>query len=366
MSAKDAQTYSTALASWVPEHPFLNGGYETSSAVFDAVISTHALRTPEAADAAVQKELRRGAAANPFVFEFYVQDEVGTPPVFLPPEHVGILYASLRARLSLGDNASLSIDAPDGAEDEQALRAEVEITLARRDSERPRILNFSSDQTGMLRLGAYVDDVEIDAPHAKITIGPGPEAIFVAPVSLQCNELLFSTDKVIAEAAAMGRSEAAIYLEAQKYVGDQMLSVPISRGKNVSLRVSWPGAKSHPWTTFASEPLPTDDPRISEALRRFRKFVIAFRSHSKGNLARYKHKIEHARMTKGAGAAVLKLMLSEQILSLNGSMYFLDPDRLGKLTGASYADCMTRQFNAATIDFIKRSLPGTARESHAV
>jgi hypothetical protein len=34
MSPKDAQTYSNALKSWVSDHPFLDGGHGTSSAVF--------------------------------------------------------------------------------------------------------------------------------------------------------------------------------------------------------------------------------------------------------------------------------------------------------------------------------------------
>lgn len=355
MSAKDAQTYSRALENWVSEHPFLDGGTETSSAVFDAVISTHALRSSSAAEFATQKELRRGAAANPFLSEFYIQEGSAEAPLFLPPEHVGILYSSLRARLSFGDSASLSIDGPEGVEDEQALRAEVEIVLARRDAERPRVLNFDSEQTGMLRLGAYVEDVEIEAAHAKIELGPGPEAILVAPVIISCDELHITTEKVIAEAAGVEQAGASIYLEARKYVGAQMLSVPLIR-RNVSLSASWPGVKNHPWTSFESDPIPVADPRISEALRRFRKFIIAFRSHSKGSLARYRHKLEHTRMTKGSGAAVLKLLLDTKILSLNGSMYFLNPDLLGELAGTSYAECMNRRFNDSTVKFIKRAL----------
>ncbi len=353
MSAKDAQTYSTALDTWVPEHPFLKGGRDTSSAVFDAVISTRALKNSASAEAAIQRELARGAAANPFLSEFYVADH-GDVPVYLPPAHIGIIYASLRARLSLGDAASLLVEAPDDAEGEDALRAEVEITVARRDAERPRVLPFDTDQTGTLRLGAYVEDVEISAPYARVEIGPGPEVILVAPVSIQCEKLVLTTDKVIAENPP-GRSETGIFLEAEKYDGGQMTSVPVVRG-NVSLAAAWPRARAHPWTTFATEPLPIPDLRLDEALRRFRKFVIAFRSHSKGNLARYRHKIEHERMTKGAGRAVLNYMISEGILSLSGSMYYLDPDLLGARSGATYADCMARRFGEQTIEFVDRAL----------
>ena len=63
-------------------------------------------------------------------------------------------------------------------------------------------------------------------------------------------------------------------------------------------------------------------------------------------------------MTKGMGAAVLKLLKDEKIVSLDRSksMYFLDPDRLGKVANATYADCMARKFESKAIEFVKRSL----------
>lgn len=354
MGPKDAQTYSSALETWVAEHPFLDGGLGTSSAVFDAVITNRALRNHASAEPALERELSRGAKANPFLSEFYISEGRASDGVHLPPEHIGIVYASLRARLSLGDRASLLVEGLEDADEEEALRAEVEITLARRDADRPRVLRFGTVQTGPVKLGAHIEDVDISVPHTRVEIGPGPEAVFVAPVSIQCAELAIATDKVIAESPSRPQV-AAIFLEADAFDGAQMTSVPVLRGE-VSLAASWPGVRSHPWTSFATDPTPIDDPMVDEALRRFRKFVIAFQSHGKGRLARFKGKIEHARMTKGTGQVVLDLMLAEGILSLRGPMYFLDPDRLGAQTGATYVDCMARRFDAKAVAFAQRAL----------
>ncbi len=156
MNPADAQTYAAALETWVEEHPFLNGRVGTSSAVFEAMICICALRNPLTADVALQQELRRGAAANPFLAEFYMPDAASLKPVYLPAEHIGLVYSSLRARLSLGDTASLLVEGPEEAKEEEVLRAEVEITLARRDTDRVRVLQFNSDQTSPVRLGSYV------------------------------------------------------------------------------------------------------------------------------------------------------------------------------------------------------------------
>jgi hypothetical protein len=358
MSPKDAQTYSNALKSWVAEHPFLDGGHGTSSAVFEAMITIHAVKGP-AAEPALHRELGRGASANPFLSEFYLPGENISEPIYLSPGHVGIVYSSLRARLSLGDTASLVIDAPEDAVEEEALQAVVEITLARRNEfERQRILRFETEQVGTLYLGAYVEDVELSLPHMRVDVGPGPGAVFVAPISIQCQQLVLRAEKVIVEPPA-GSNGEAVYLEAETFQGDQMMSAPVVRG-DVVFKVSWPGANAFPWSAYSTEPTPIEDPRVDEALRRFRKFLTAFRSHSRGNLGRLQDKIESERMTKGTGRAVLNRMIEDRILTLKGRQYILDPDRLGAQTDAVYTDVVARRFTSKTIEFVKKALAGTA------
>lgn len=84
--------------------------------------------------------------------------------------------------------------------------------------------------------------------------------------------------------------------------------------------------------------------------------MTAFRSHSKGNLARYQAKLEHSRMTKGSGQTILNVLIDAGIINLNNSMYYLDADKLGAVTGATYADCMSRQYSAKTMAFIAESI----------
>ncbi len=354
LSHEDAHIYDAALRTWVPDHSFLGGRDAPSSAVFDAVIAVRALKRNDSAELALNRELARGAAsANPFLAEFYAPQDKDSGLTFLPPQHVGIIYSSLRARLSLGDTASLLVEGPEEGAEDEILRAEVEITVGRRGSDHAQYLRFESDQTGPIRLGAQVEDIDITVPHTRVEIGPGPEALLIAPISVQCETLALTANRLIVE-AAQDRSDAAVFLEAAQYEG-AMTSVPVVRGK-ISLSTSWPGVRGHPWTSFATNPSPVSDPRIDEALRRLRKFVIAFRSHSKGNLARYRAKLDHARMTKGSGKAVLYILLSEGILSIAGSMYVLDPDKLAACAGTNYTDCMARRFSDQTIEFVRRAL----------
>lgn len=354
MSPSDAQVYSSALDTWVGEHPFLNGGVGASSAVFEAMIAAYALKKSKSADAALRNELKKGAAANPFLSEFYLPEASSAAAVYLPPEHIGIVYASLRARLSLGDSASLSVEGAEDAEEEAALRAEVEVTLVRRNIDRPRTLRFDTEQTGAIRLGSHIEDVDLIVPHTRVEVGPGTEAVLVAPVNIQCDTFSLTADRIVVESASGGQT-AAVFIAASNFDGASMTSVPVLRG-DVSLEASWPGVRSHPWTTFASDPTPPVNPQTDEALRRLRKFVVAFRSHGKGTLARYRYKIESERMTKGSGQAVLNLLVREQILSLDGSLYFLDPNALGSRAGTNYRDCMARRFGPKTVAFVQQAI----------
>ena len=200
LSPEDALVYDAALKTWVPEHPVLGRRDAPGSAVFDAVVAVHALKRNDAADAALDRELARGAAsANPFLAEFYGLQDEGDGTAFLPPQHIGIVYSSLRASLSLGDTASLLVEGPEEGAEDEILRAEVEITLGRRGSDHTQYLRFESDQTGPIRLGAQVEDVDITVPHARVKIGPGPEALLIAPISVQCETLALTANRLTVE-----------------------------------------------------------------------------------------------------------------------------------------------------------------------
>lgn len=352
LSSDDAQVYTAALETWVPEHPFLDGGRSPSSAVFEAAITARALQDRTAAGAAVARELARGSAANPFLAEFYIPEDQEAAPN-LPAEHIGIVYASLRARLTIGDHASLQVEANEDGEDLDALLSEVEILVSRGDSEQPRVLNFQSEQVGAIRLGKYLEDVEISAPLSTVEIGSGSEALLVAPISIQSEIIRVSCDKLIVE-AGRDSDATAVFLEATQ-VESALTAQPLLRGK-AKLSVAWPGARAHPWTAFATEPTRVENPLVEEGLRRLRKFITAFRSHSKGNLARYRRKIEHERMTKGTGASVLKALIDGRIITLDDSMYVLDPDRLGEIVGATYAQAVSRQFGEKTVEFVRTAI----------
>ena len=141
-------------------------------------------------------------------------------------------------------------------------------------------------------------------------------------------------------------------LEARELSGSKVASAPLVR-KGAVLSVVWPGASSYPWTHFAGTPDQVNGGGIDDALRSLRRLAMAFRSHSKGRLARYRDKIEHARMTKGAlGVAVRQRLIADGVLTLEGKMYFLDSGALGRIVGAAYEDLKLKRFNEKVRQYV--------------
>ena len=356
MSADDERGYTTALETWVPEHPFLDGGRGFSSAVFGAMIIAKALMIQEISETALTKELASGAAANPFLYDFYVARE----NKFIHPEHIGAVYASLRANLSLGESASLSILGPEEIDDDVDLRAEVDFVVVKQDGASTEF-PYETDSDGKIRLGTHVEDVDISLPLGDVEIGPGTEAILVSPINIQCNRISIGANRVMVEGPPFASEHTnGIYLEAVELDSTSSPSSVHLRRDNIKVDANWPGVRNHPWTRYAYIPSPAQDQRVDEALRRLRQFVIAFRSHSGGGLARSTRKIESTRMTKGTGQFVLGLLAQEGIVASEHPRYHLDPARLAVVTGMNYAQFVAHSFDQKAIDFVQAALESSA------
>lgn len=338
--------YDEAVKGLVSQHPFLDGtGREPSGAVFAAVIYAHALfSTVQDCVSAAERRAGNGPhTPNPFLVDFYLGKS--KPDSVIPPEHLILLYDSIRSRAEVGDIVRLTVDAEEGDE-----TAEVEIQVGSASAgpkDRPRLINLKTSQAGSLRFGRQVNGVSVDAPDLDVVIGSGNPVEMVAPVYLNVGRLSFNCPEIVVVSNDKGslNEDASVLLETQELRETTLMSVPQIR-KGVELQVSWPGASAYPWSRFATNADRPERHDLDPALRGLRRLVMAFRSHSRGRLARYKGKIEHARITKGAlGDAIRQQMLNDGILSLEDNIYFLDPDALGRTVGASYQDLKLKRFN---------------------
>ena len=72
-----------------------------------------------------------------------------------------------------------------------------------------------------------------------------------------------------------------------------------------------------------------------------RRVLLMFRSHIKGDLARYKEKIDNSKI----GKMVLDSLLNKGILYPKDLMYFVDTDKLASELGVKYNDIRSSIIN---------------------
>ncbi len=346
-------TYEQAVANFMSMHPFLDGtGRHSSGAVFAALLSSYALlSTTKDLSTAAERFVSGGPnAPNPFLADFYLNlaRRAGGDEPLIPPEHVVALYDSVVARSSPGDVARLSIEGDDETD-------EADVEIQTHDNR----LQFRTSQAGQLRFGNQVFGAFVDAPQLDVIIGNGNAVELIAPVSLNigrltlhCQELVVSQSEKARSERTSKRENVAVFIEANELVSSS-LAGSIQVRKGVELALYWPNVKIYPWTQYAADLKAGNDEDIEEALRCLRRLILAFRSHSKGQLARYEDKIEHIRMTKGAvGVKLRKALLRDRVLSHEGSMYYLHPATLGQVVGGTYQDLNVKRFNDAVRRYV--------------
>jgi hypothetical protein len=347
-------TYESAVETLMAQHPFLDGtGQKPSGAVFGAAITAFGLFSPLPSVKAAAERYAGDSphTPNPFLVDFYLhlaERQEGASPL-VAPEHVVLLYESVRARAPVGAVVHLSVEG-----DEVNEEAELEIQISNNASETPdRTIPLRTFQAGTLWFRREVNSVTISAPQLDLVVGSGNSVEMIAPISLDVARLTFNCSELIVRRSDSSSDEdAAVAIEARQLLQSDISTVPSVR-KGAELSVEWPGSASYPWTHFASSSRGGQGQEIDDALRALRRLVLAFRSHSKGRLARFEGKIEHARITKGLiGVAVRERLLSDDVLSLEGKMYFLDPNALGRIVGATYQDLKVKRFHDRVREYV--------------
>ncbi|HWI82637.1 hypothetical protein, partial [Ramlibacter sp.] len=213
---------------------------------------------------------------------------------------------------------------------------------------------FEAPSAGLLRLGRRVAGISIDVEATDVELGTGDQLELVAPVFISARKLQLACNQIVVRGDSTVIEDGTVILESEEVEADPSLSTPLVR-HGARLQVSWPNATSYPWTTFSAPAAQNENPKTADALRALRRLTLAFRSHSKGQLARYKGKIEHQRMMKGdTGRAVLKQLMEDEVVSLKGPMYFLDPDALGAKVGAAFVDIKLKRFSDKTREYVQR------------
>lgn len=342
---KHVAVYEHAVKNLLPQHPFLNGdGKGASSSVFEAAIIAAALNNElknvrESAEKYISSAMH---TANPFLFDFYLAFDNGQSNA--PAEHLGFLLDSVVSKATTGDKVRLYVS-------EDVDNTLVSELIVERHNGQATSYVLKSPAEGLITLGRKVSGVSIDCEHTSVQLGLGGQLELISPTIVQCQQLYLTCDQVVVKTDPKS-TEEVVLLEAQELLAGNSVSAPIVRPTAI-FRVSWPGSEAYPWTSFNVADAQGEAAHVSEGLRTLRRLVMAFRSHSKGQLARFRDKIDHFRMLKGrVGEALLQKLIDDEIIWAEGAMYCLDANKLGAKVGISFQDAQAKEYSQQTRDYL--------------
>src|SRR5262249_2571009 len=192
--------------------------------------------------------------------------------------------------------------------------------------------------------------VRLDTPSSEFTIGP--------EVQIEAGRLEITSNETLIVKGPSRRlnddtDDNLVVLEGLEAQGSSVSRITAYGG----LSVRWRGCKAHPWTPYATEEdkALTNDPPLAKVFRVFRRIAMAFRSHKKGALARYKDKIDHARMLKDdLGVAIKNQLLKDRLMYLKGKFYFWDRKVSSELGGVSWDDLRKRVIPTQLLAYLKK------------
>lgn len=359
--------YEDRLKEFLPEHPFLREGASAANLVFEAYLFAEALveRTHPLRNSIVEFISRRQSLPSRLLadFYFYFSEAKGQP---IPLSHVGLLYGSLVSGETESRRFYLELDggSPEPDEFEEVVpHLELEWTDPTADDPEAGDLGsfsypLSVDVNERLTFRYMLKDasitlpgtVRLDTPSSEFTIGPEVQ-IDTARLEITSNETLIV--KGPARRLSDDADDNLVVLEALAAEVSSVSKITAYGG----LSVRWPGCKAHPWTPYAIEEdkAIAKDPPLAKVYRIFRRIAMAFRSHKKGGLARYKDKIDHARMLKDdLGAAIKTQLLKDKLMYLKGKFYFWDRKVSSDLVGVSWHDLRKGVTPAKLLTYLKK------------
>lgn len=335
---EDYRKYTQAAQGLLEQHPFLVDGKNPTNEVFSGALQSFA----------VKNHLEDGASyfrkhnVSPLFAEFYFHDSIiydkqsrsrkeVQESVDVKPEHVAPLFIAYEARAEQGKNVYLSIDS-----DTDSFDADVSISLIDQNTLQEIILeSFTIPSHGTIIFDRRAISANITGPNIEVVFRSNDIFSITSPLIVDVNRILFDCKEI--HAYTGHDKNYAISLCANDVRGNVN---DLRLFGEVELFVEWQGCKIYPWSnaTSVTSSLNNVSPDVQIAFHSFCKLIRSFRSHSKGSLARFEDKINHARMSKNYGREIKELLLKKKVLTYSNEdrMFYLNTDRLACETDMDY------------------------------
>lgn len=350
------EKYEQQLVSWLPEHPFIMD-HQFRNAVFEAV----AIATLIVSDRSTALQLALDYLdSHKYNYHLvYLLDRISADGR-IPISCLRALLGSALEFQSTSASVELHVDGP-GVDDgvaagtaSRTVETQVEIIMGV-DGSKSKTFAFRSDLAGIttVSLGQRLASTYVSLP-CEVVLSGAQELELTAPVEVSAAKInLRSPALVLRHQPQLSPEEKHVLLESTSM--DSTVGSIVTNGVELVLSVSDRAGLTYPSIQYVQkkQTLPTD-PLLKEKYLRLKRILVHFRSHSRGSMAKYKNKVDNERVAgNDIGQAVLRQLLKDGILTLEGAFYFMHPENVDTHLGVSWQDLKKGRISDKLVQYLR-------------
>jgi len=328
------QQYEKALETWLLEHPFLRDNHVRNPIFESFAVAQCALSEIEEYKSLAHQYTSSKQSTYHLL---YMMDEL-TGVVEIEARFFNMLIQSCADLLGMAEEIEVEVEGISWEEFEIPPTTSVELSIKVKwpVPDKLQVFGFSGNvkKANTLTLGPNLFNTKLTLPCEVRLYGVPAFEVF-GDCTISANRVHFDTPDLIIRSEPKTSLTPSLYLDVRNATGH--VDMVSSKGSTIEIScidhsLTYPLAK---YATKTKRSLIISD--FSEKYQRLRRILLEFRSHSKGNLAKFRDKIEHERILKGEiGKSVLNKLLSEEILTCNDKFYFVDQENFSNKLSTSW------------------------------
>lgn len=326
--------YEKNICEWIQEHPFLNGR-KPANIVFESyILSKLAMMSQYKKDV---YDYLSTSYNNSYIF-FHIFNALHRGKTIELPI-VPYLYESLEALEDKECKYSFELFLDEKMDDgSMLLEANFDNEIIEETEDYQYSVIAYEDEE--FKIGAYLSNANIDIPISVSFCAHRTE--LTSPVYVSCKSLIVRSEEIITNSRGE-KNETGIVIETNEITTQTekgILPDIKSFGERTKLMIVCMDELSYPFLNYQSKNALSGLKDLSyeekEYYMKMRRLIIMFRSHSKGELAKYYMKIDKRIGRKEYGKPVLEALLNKHIIYKKGVMYYIDSKAMNKHLGVSF------------------------------
>ncbi|MDD4821585.1 MAG: hypothetical protein PHI48_03395 [Bacteroidales bacterium] len=344
--------YNKQIKSWLKEHPFLSNNGKIQNVVFESYIIAKLIKKEEYKDCVFRylQSLYRNA-----YMLFYIFDELVSTNRIVDKDFVSYLFDSLKALDKKGHYSTMELVMQSIDENTGDIECDLNFFKADNDNE-DCCYTVKTNINDTISLGSEISNMTIDLP---LTIKlSSNKADCIPPAYIKCDTIRCSACEILLNS---GSDNNSIIFECKNFVVEcsEKDTLPmLTSQRNFSkeqFKIICNNSLTYPFVQYlfdaSLQKAPVD---IIEKYHKMRRIFLMFRSHSKGDLARYKEKIDNRIGNSYIGKSVIAALLSAEIIYSRDIMYFVNTEKMASELGVKYNDIRSSVINDKIQSFLSK------------